>query len=159
MPPPTWDPPLEPIHNDIQRAFASQRRIGWDQFFRGRITLDWRKAIATYYHDCRPGPAFTPDQWLRTTIKALWNFSLTIWRARNLEYHGENGAISQERIRKVMALQAKAVYQDTIGNVSQTDSAILHRSNINTILNWTKQHLDAYLATAEVICEWNVEPG
>jgi hypothetical protein len=26
-------------------------------------------------------------------------------------------------------------------------------------LQWTKQHLDAYLALAEVICEWNIEPG
>jgi hypothetical protein len=25
---------------------------------------------------------------------------------------------------------------------------------------WTsKQHLDAYLALTEVICEWNIEPG
>jgi hypothetical protein len=24
---------------------------------------------------------------------------------------------------------------------------------------WTKQHLDAYLALAEVLCEWNIEPG
>jgi Protein of unknown function (DUF1587) len=52
-----------------------------------------------------------------------------------------------------------AVYEDTIGNVLHPDSAILHWSNIAMILNWTKQHLDAYLATAEVICEWNVEPG
>jgi hypothetical protein len=27
------------------------------------------------------------------------------------------------------------------------------------MLNWTKQHLDTYLATAEMACEWNVEPG
>jgi hypothetical protein len=61
-------------------------------------------------------------------------------------------------MRKVTALQATVMYQDTIGNVSQTDSAILHRNNIAMILNWTKQHLDAYLATAKVICEWNIEP-
>jgi hypothetical protein len=67
--------------------------------------------------------------------------------------------IAQERIRKVTALKATAMFQDTIGKVSNSDSAILHRHNIATILNWTKQHLDAYLATAEVICEWNVEPG
>jgi hypothetical protein len=24
---------------------------------------------------------------------------------------------------------------------------------------WTKQHLDSYLALAEVICEWNIDPG
>jgi hypothetical protein len=157
--PPTWEPPLEPIHHNLTRAFESQRRIGWDQFLRGRITLEWRQAIATYYHERRPGPAFTPDQWLRTTIKALWTFSLSIWRARNLELHGENGGTSQERIRKVTALKATAIFQDTIGKVSNSDSALLHRHNIATILNWTKQHLDAYLATAEVICEWNVEPG
>jgi hypothetical protein len=157
--PPTWEPPLELIHTNLCRAFESQRHIGWDQFLRGRITLDWRHAIAMYYNDHCPGPSFTSDQWLRTTIKALWTFSLTLWHARNLEFHGDNGSISQERIHKATALQATAVYEDTIGNVSQPDSAILHQSNIATILNWTKQHLDAYLATAEVICEWNVEPG
>jgi hypothetical protein len=48
----------------------------------------------------------------------------------------------------------------TLTRVSpQSDSHIIHRHNINTILNWMKQHLDAYLATAEVICEWNIEPG
>ena len=106
----------------------------------------------------QPSP-LTNGYALPLTIKALWTFSLTIWHARNLEYHGENGAISQECIRKATALQAMAVYQETIGNVSQSDIAILHWSSINTILNWTKQHLDVYLATAEVICEWNVEPG
>jgi hypothetical protein len=93
------------------------------------------------------------------TIKALWTFSLTIWHARNLEFHGDNGGISHERVRKVTTLQAMAMYQDIIGKVSQLDSAILHRTNIATILNWTKQHLDAYLATAKVICEWNIKPG
>jgi hypothetical protein len=26
-------------------------------------------------------------------------------------------------------------------------------------LQWTKHHLDSYLALAEVICEWNIDPG
>jgi hypothetical protein len=30
---------------------------------------------------------------------------------------------------------------------------------LEQILNWTKSHLNAYLATAEVILEWNVDPG
>jgi hypothetical protein len=30
----------------------------------------------------------------------------------------------------------------------------------NTLINWTKQNLDAYLAMAETMaCEWNVKPG
>ena len=76
-----------------------------------------------------------------------------------MEYHGDNGTLSKERIRQATAQQATAVYNDTLGTLSPSDSHILHRHNINMILNWTKQHLDAYLATAEVICEWNIEPG
>jgi len=30
---------------------------------------------------------------------------------------------------------------------------------VEEILKWTKTHLDAYLATAEVILEQNVDPG
>jgi hypothetical protein len=30
---------------------------------------------------------------------------------------------------------------------------------MTNMINWTKQHLDAYLAMAEMACEWNVEPG
>ena len=51
------------------------------------------------------------------------------------------------------------VYHATIGTVLPSDSLILHRAKVTEILNWTKQHLDAYLATVEVICEQNVEPG
>jgi hypothetical protein len=39
------------------------------------------------------------------------------------------------------------------------ERAILHARLLEEILNWTKVHLDAYLATAEVILEQNVDPG
>jgi hypothetical protein len=51
------------------------------------------------------------------------------------------------------------VYQSTIGKVSQTDSVVLHHARIEEILKWTKEHLDAYLASAGVIIEQRDEPG
>ena len=143
----------------LRNAFESQRKIGWDQFFRGRIAKDWRLAIGIYYRERRPGESFTPDQWMRSTIGALWKFAMTLWRQRNASYHGEKGATTLEKRRKETAAKAAEVYQATIGKVLPTDSLILHRARVAEILNWTKQHLDAYLATAEVICEQNVEPG
>jgi hypothetical protein len=157
--PPTCDHPEEPITTALRQAFTAQRLIGWDQFLRGRIALKWKDVITAYYHERRPGPAFTPDQWMRTTINAIWTFALTLWRHRNAEYHGDQGNLTHERHRKLTALRATEVYRDTLGSVSPSDSFILHRTQIAEILNWTKQHLDAYLATAEVICEWNIEPG
>jgi GAF domain-containing protein len=52
------------------------------------------------------------------------------------------------------------VYQATIGQVSQTDSIALHHARIEEILKWTKEHLDAYLASAaDVIIDQRDEPG
>ena len=157
--PPTWIPPEEPIQTQLRHAFNSQSKIVWDQFFRGRITKDWKSAIQTYYNERQPGKSFTPDQWMRTTIDALWNFSLKLWRQRNVALHGPDSALILERRHKEAVTKATTVYQDMLGNISPLDSIILHCARITDILNWTKQHLDAYLATAEVVCEQNVEPG
>jgi hypothetical protein len=39
------------------------------------------------------------------------------------------------------------------------ERAMLNARPLEEILNWTKAHLDAYLATAKVILEQNVNPG
>jgi hypothetical protein len=96
---------------------------------------------------------------MRIAIKELWVFSIAIWKQRNTELHGTDGAISMEQRRKETATEAVAVYQATIGNVSQTDSVVLHHARIDEILKWTKEHLDAYLASADVIIDQRDEPG
>ena len=65
-----------------------------------------------------------------------------------------------EQRRKDTANEAVAVYyQSTIGKVSPTDSVVLHHARIEEILKWTKEHLDAYLASADVIIDQRDEPG
>jgi hypothetical protein len=87
-------------------------------------------------------------------------FSIAIWKQRNKELHGgTDGAISMEQRRKETATEAVAVYQLTIGKVSQTDSIVLHHARIEEILKWTKEHLDAYLPSADVIIDQRDEPG
>ena len=44
-------------------------------------------------------------------------------------------------------------------NIEDHHAQMLHRLPVEEILNWTKTHLDAYLATAIVILEQNVDPG
>ena len=143
----------------ITFAFHSQKKIGWDQFFRGRLSMAWINVIDIYYHEWRPGQAFTPDQWMRTTIDALWTFAMTLWHQCCASNHGVDGINTLEQKHKETALRAKEIYQDTIGAVTPMANLLLHRHNLTTMMNWTKQHLDAYLAMAEVLCEWNVEPG
>jgi hypothetical protein len=95
---------------------------------------------------------------MRTVIQELWTFSITVWNQRNTELHGLNGFISAERLRKETADAAIHVYQTTIGNVTPSDSIVLHQANIAEILIWTKEHLDAYLASAEAILDQHEAP-
>jgi hypothetical protein len=82
-------------------------------------------------------------------------FSIAIWKQRNAELRGTDGAtISMEHT----AEEAATVYQATLGYVSPTDSVVLHHTRIADILKWTKEHLDAYLAFATVIDQRD-EPG
>jgi hypothetical protein len=72
---------------------------------------------------------------------------------------GTDGAISMEQRRKETATEAVAVYQSNIGKVSQKNSVELHHAQIEEILKWTKEHLDEYLASADVIIDQRDEPG
>jgi hypothetical protein len=65
-----------------------------------------------------------------------------------------NGTTEERNCNK-----AVAVYQSTIGKVSPTDGVVLHHARIEEILKWTKEHLDAYLASADVIIDQRDEPG
>ena len=44
-------------------------------------------------------------------------------------------------------------------HVNDAESRLLLGQLLEQILTWTKSHLDAYLATAEVILEQNIDPG
>jgi hypothetical protein len=88
---------------------------------------------------------------MRSVIKELWELSIHIWKQRNTELHGTNSAISLERRRKDTATEAANIYENTIGKVSPTDSIVLHHSPIDEIIKWSQEHLDAYLASADII--------
>lgn len=55
--------------------------------------------------------------------------------------------------------KVKQVYNESNDRVTRSEGCLLHTLPIDTILNWTQRHLEAYLATAEVILTQNVDPG
>jgi hypothetical protein len=68
--PPSWNgAPRNLSKRQIRSAFkAQQAKIGWDQFFRGRIAKAWRISIGMYYKIRQPGESFTPGRSMRTVI-------------------------------------------------------------------------------------------
>jgi hypothetical protein len=69
----------------------------------------------------------------------------------NTKLHGTDSTISLERWQKDMAVEAENIYENTIGKVSPTDNIVLHHSPIDEIIKWSQEHLDAYLALADII--------
>jgi hypothetical protein len=52
------------------------------------------------------------------------------------------------------------IYEEAKHYVNDAESRMLYSRPLEQILNWSKAHLDVYLATAEeVILEQNVDPG
>ena len=51
------------------------------------------------------------------------------------------------------------IYECMRNSVNDQESALLHSRPLEEILNWMKSHLDAFLATAKVILEQNIDPG
>ena len=96
---------------------------------------------------------------MRKTIDEIWQIFLTIWTCRNGKKYRKDYneqceialATSQDKVREI--------YEQTRNSVNDQESALLHARPLEEILNWTKAHLDAYLVTAEVILEQNINPG
>jgi hypothetical protein len=90
---------------------------------------------------------------------AIWDYFLTIWTERNGELYSkdydEQGAIALEMTRA----EVTQIYEASKHYVNDVESAISHARPLEQILTWTKAHLDAYLATAEVILEQNADRG
>ncbi|KAI2489686.1 hypothetical protein MHU86_24895 [Fragilaria crotonensis] len=77
------------IQVSINRAMASQHHIGWDNFFRGFVSLDWG-----HIYSLTNATRLTLDanqvqatKTLTTVVMAVQGYSLAIWKSRNAVLH------------------------------------------------------------------------
>jgi hypothetical protein len=105
------------------------------------------------------GRLFNPTLWARKTIEQVWTTFCTIWICRKGELHGKNYEEQQTIALCTTRESVQRIYRQSKDQVSEEDSNTLHAQPIEEVMKWTKCHLDAYLATAEVYLEQNVDPG
>jgi hypothetical protein len=78
-------------------AYNTQTTIGWHQFARGRIAIEWGNAInehlarQTWY-------SFNAEHWGSKILSINWKYILQLWMIRNTEVHG-NTAEKTEYIK------------------------------------------------------------
>jgi hypothetical protein len=93
------------------------------------------------------------------TVDTVWDLFLVIWTTRNGGLHGKDYDKQQAIALEMMQSEVTRIYEESRHYATGAERAILHARPLEEILNWTKAHLDAYLATYELILEQNVDPG
>jgi hypothetical protein len=147
------------LHKLINNAFNKQTNIRWGHFLQGHLSLHWKKCIAEYYKVRQPGESFNPTLWMTKTVDAIWDYFLLIWTERNGELYEKDYDEQQAIALETTQAKVEQIYEGLKHYVNNAESAILHARPLEQILIWTKAPLDAYLATAEVILEQNINPG
>jgi hypothetical protein len=80
----------------INRAEGMQEKIGWQQFIRGKISIQWGKVIRTHL-ETQGIKSITAEKWGSTLLQINWKFMLALWTLRNEQ---NNGGTTKECTKK-----------------------------------------------------------
>ena len=128
------------------KAFLDQTSLGWDQFFRGRLSITWHKAL---YFSRQSDKSDTSDTVLKRLIKWIFTFSLEMWEHRNGILHGVTLEAQRRKHRETVIRQVEEVFQlyhrdpsivlpqDRYLFTRQTKSQRL-KKDIDTLMGWLR---------------------
>jgi hypothetical protein len=118
-PPPLLDALLHALHPShitlpkdapILAVLSTQSSLGFCSIHRGHLCQSWRDK---YLHTL-PSQTKQPEQkaslWCRRVIRAIWDYSLSLWAARNEVVHGHTLLQSESKAIRVLRQQVKTFY-------------------------------------------------
>ena len=84
-----------------------QDNIGWDQFVRGRIAIEWGHTINNHLQSIN-NDIYTAEKWATELIKINFKHVLLLWETRNKEEHGQS--VEEIEIKKTQRLLQEVRY-------------------------------------------------
>jgi hypothetical protein len=74
----------------LVEAYNEQKRLGWDQFLKGRLSIKWGFTYNQYRATDNTKKKFlNAEKWGKDIIVVGWKFVMDIWRNRNNVEHGD----------------------------------------------------------------------
>jgi hypothetical protein len=95
----------------LSQAVSNQANIGWEHFLRGRLSQCWRQVFISYLPWQDKKRETKADTWLWKVIHAFWDYSFSIWEARNLTVHGRTETAKEGKLLKTLKREVKTLYQ------------------------------------------------
>ena len=94
-----WNFPEDADHEGFTQALAEQQQIGWNNFFKGRISKTWTETQQREYSrqsqhriDSNDEPLlkhYSGNWWAANLIKQVVFMSLNLWQSRNDALHSD----------------------------------------------------------------------
>ena len=84
----------------VETAFINQTQIGWPNFYRGLISIQWKKIQYQYFLELNYGDVHAVDKWARMLTKHILEFSRIMWNERCTIVAAERDASYDGRKRR-----------------------------------------------------------
>ncbi len=124
----------------LQRAYATQELIGWNQVLYGRIGVHWEEISKTSVDQSKTADTFT---WTSKAIRLLWDFGLAVWETRNQLLFGTGSGPTVSDKQCVDEL-IQRVYRDIRPTETQCISRLFDRTETD-LLRLSHQNKMAWL--------------
>ena len=131
----------------LDDAINLQNKIGWDQFIRGRITMEFGYLINRHLHTSND-TSTTAEEWATKLILINFRFILKIWEQRKREEHGCNPTDIESK-KKLHFLEEIRHILESFPYWSVVDRGTLPES-ISELEQKTSHQLELWLLTARI---------
>jgi hypothetical protein len=129
----------------LLQAIGEQEKLGWSQWFRGKITTSWGDL---YNHDIsKPNNLVkfpSANRWGKEIISLTLSFVLECWKERNLKEHKmETNPISRKKEKQILELKwlinrNKEIVPHAIKNLNQKELMDLKKESISLMAEQVK---------------------
>ena len=150
-------PPSSPTYFDseidtlVNKAWAEQRTIGWDQILKGRISKYWGQAQGLYYRnnpDTRGNVYFSTSLWSAATVRSMLDFILHLWNNRCNSMHGVDEEDAKRIIKNKITTKVVEFYGRR-GEI-ETDYGYLFKESLDSLRKRSTQYLIKWVASFRI---------
>jgi hypothetical protein len=124
----------------LKQAVISQTDIGWDQWFRGRISILWGE-LYNYDKDHSNIPLYNPSasKWGKSVIEETWKFILESWEIRNTIEHDSDGnpqlRLKEKLCRKIKWIEQQITQPHEYEDISMDELLKLPEANLEIMVD------------------------
>jgi hypothetical protein len=141
-----------PYPSNIIKALNHQQELGWDQFIRGKISIEWGSIINEHMSNSDKKD-FKAETWGASLLSINWKYIIKIWSVRCEDIHGRT-TNEANIINKGKMIEEIAYIQEMNRELLLKDIECLHE-DIEIIKTYDNHAVESWLYGAKLVAKIN----